>query len=202
MKTTHKLILIGLAALPLGALVVASTGAPKKTQRGQTQVERGKYLVAFGGCNDCHTPFKMGPKGPEPDMARFLSGHPDDAKLPPPPKLAPGPWVAVTTGSTAWSGPWGISYSANLTPDENTGIGIWTEDIFIKTIRTGKHYGVGRDILPPMPWQGFAALTDDDLKALFAYLKSLPPIRNRVPEPVLPTEVGKLSQNNSKGLYE
>jgi mono/diheme cytochrome c family protein len=205
MKTNHKLLLIGLAVLPLSALVVASVGAPKKPQPehgSKALVERGKYLVALGGCNDCHTPWKMGPKGPTPDMDRYLSGHPEDAKLPPPPKLAPGPWAAVTTGSTAWSGPWGISYSANLTPDENTGLGIWTEEIFIKTMRTGKHYGVAREILPPMPWQGIGALTDEDLKAVFAYLKSLRPIRNHVPDAVPPAEVAKLLENNSKTHYE
>ena len=87
---------------------------------------------------------------------------------------------------TAWAGPWGISYAANLTPDRDTGLGIWTEDIFIRTMRTGKHFGVARDILPPMPWQDLSQLTDDDLKAIFTYLRSIPPIRNHVPEPVPP----------------
>lgn len=198
MKTSYKLLLVGFGALSLSVLVVASIGAPKKSgAENKAQVARGKYLVTLGGCTDCHTPMKMGPKGPEPDMARFMAGHPEDAKMPPPPKLPAGPWVAVTTGSTAWSGPWGISYSANLTPDENTGLGIWTEEIFIRTMRTGKHYGVARDILPPMPWQSLAAMTDEDLKAVLAYLKSIPPVRNRVPDVVAPDQVSKLSANAS-----
>ena len=86
---------------------------------------------------------------------------------------------------TAWSGPWGISYAINLTPDQNTGIGIWTEDMFIKALRTGRHMGTSRPILPPMPWQEFATATDADLKAMFAYFKSLPPIQNRVPDAVI-----------------
>jgi hypothetical protein len=91
---------------------------------------------------------------------------------------------------TAWAGPWGISYAANLTSDRNTGLGIWTEEIFTNTMRTGKHYGVARDILPPMPWQSVAAMTDEDLKAVFEYLRSVPPVKNRVPEPVSPKGAG------------
>jgi hypothetical protein len=129
---------------------------------------------------------KDGPQGPEPDLARYLSGHPETADLPPPPELPPGPWFAVTAGLTAWSGPWGISYAANLTPDEATGMGIWTDEMFIAAMRTGRHFGVGRPILPPMPWRNLAALSDDDLKAIMAYLRSLPPVVNQVPEPVPP----------------
>ena len=106
--------------------------------------------MTIASCNDCHTPFKLGPKGPEPDMTRMLSGHPEGLVMPPPPKLPAGPWVWVGAGTnTAFAGPWGISYGINLTPDQNTGLGIWTEDIFIKTMRTGRHYGVARPILPP-----------------------------------------------------
>ena len=150
------------------------------------RINRGKYLVASGGCNDCHTPHKLGPHGPEPDMTRFLSGHPEGAKLPPPPTLPAGPWVAVTTGDTAWSGPWGVSYSANLTSDAATGLGIWTEEMFVKAMRTGKHMSAGRNILPPMPWQSLAQLSDEDLRAVFAYLRTVPPVKNHVPTPVEP----------------
>jgi hypothetical protein len=115
----------------------------------------------------------------------MLSGHPEGTKLPPP-GLKPGPWFAATAGMTAWAGPWGISYAANLTPDVNTGLGIWTEDMFLKAMRTGKHMGAGREILPPMPWQGIGSLTDEDLKAIFAYLRTVPPLKNNVPRPVSP----------------
>lgn len=170
----------GLAALAL-ALLVAASRAPSLNP-----VERGRYLVQYGGCADCHTPRTLGPKGPVPDTSRWLAGHPEDMELPPPPKLEPGPWFAVTAGLTAWAGPWGVSYAANLTPDVNTGLGIWTEAMFIEAMRTGRHMGTGRDILPPMPWQGLAQLTDEDLRAIFAYLRSLPPVRNRVPDPLGP----------------
>jgi len=99
--------------------------------------------------------------------------------------------MAVTIGDTAWSGPWGISYSANLTPDPDTGLGVWTEDMFLKAIRTGKHMSAGRPILPPMPWQGLAKLTDQDLKSIYAYLKTVPPVKNRVPDAVPPKGEGK-----------
>ncbi len=150
-----------------------------------SQIKRGEYLVKFGDCSACHTPLKFGEHGPEPDMTKFLSGHPANTKLPPP-DLKPGPWFAATAGMTAWAGPWGISYSANLTPDKNTGLGIWTEDMFINAMRAGKHMGSGRPILPPMPWQASASLSDEDLKAVFAYLRSLPPINNNVPAPLKP----------------
>lgn len=80
----------------------------------------------------------------------------------------------------------GISYAANLTPDQNTGIGIWTEEMFVKAMRTGRHMGYGRPILPPMPWQAVAALNDEDLKSVFAYLRTLNPVHNQVPLPVDP----------------
>ena len=112
----------------------------------------------------------MGPDGPTPDMSRALSGHPESEPVPPPFRPAPdSPWVVAATGDlTAWSGPWCISFTANLTPDTNTGLrsGVWTEDLFIKALRTGKHMGTARDILPPMPWPWIGQMTDDDLKGL------------------------------------
>ena len=159
-----------------------------------TPVERGKYIVSTAGCHDCHTPAKMGPNGPEPDMSRALSGHPAEAKVPAPPKLSEAWNFAGFATFTAFAGPWGISYAANLTPDQNTGTGIWTEDNFVQAIRTGKHMGQAssRDILPPMPWPVYRNLTDADLKAIYAYLRTVPPIANRVPDPVAPPDVAKI----------
>jgi cytochrome c553 len=160
-----------------------TTAAPAAPQ--MSPAERGKYIVTAAGCSDCHTPMKMGPNGPEPDMSRMLSGHPEGAKVDKPPKLE-GPWMAAASNTfTAWAGPWGISYTANLTPDQNTGLGIWTEDMFIKAIREGKHMGTSRPILPPMPWPAFRNYSDDDLKAIFAYLKTIPPVANHVPDPII-----------------
>jgi mono/diheme cytochrome c family protein len=151
-------------------------------------VGRGRYIVTVSGCNDCHTPWQMGPNGPEPDMTRMLSGHPQESDLPAPPALA-GPWVMVAAATnTAFSGPWGVSFTANLTPDPETGLGRWTQRNFAETIRTGRHLGRGRPVLPPMPIPMYKNFTDADLEAIFAYLQSIPPVRNRVPEPLPPAE--------------
>jgi len=157
------------------------------TMAGAVSAERGAYLVNTMGCHDCHTPFEMGPNGPEPNMTLALSGHPETVTMGPVPALDPASgWAWGGAGTnTAFFGPWGVSYSANITSDENTGLGIWTEDMFVTAIREGKHMGTSRPILPPMPWPVFRNLTDDDLKSVFAYLKTVPAIANHVPEPVI-----------------
>jgi mono/diheme cytochrome c family protein len=166
--------------------VIAADPAPKKSADAD-KLARGKYLVTVAGCNDCHTPWKMGAKGPEPDMTRMLSGHPESANFPPPPKLPDGPWIVTAAATnTAWSGPWGVSYTANLTPDPETGLGKWTQRNFTDTIRTGRHMGRGREILPPMPIPMYKHFTDADLEAIFSYLRTIPAVKNRVPEPVAP----------------
>ena len=180
LRAAVALALSGAAAAFLHAADVSSkSGAPPNSRR----IERGKYLVTIAGCNDCHTPWKMGSNGvPEPDMTRMLSGHPEGMKMPPPPAPS-GPWLASFAATqTAYAGPWGVSYAINLTPDQNTGIGIWTEEMFLKTLRTGKHFGTSRPIMPPMPWYWMAKATDEDLKAIYAYLRSIPPIVNHVPD--------------------
>jgi len=181
-----------------GALTLAATGfglaraTPIVTVSGR--VERGRYLVSAMGCGGCHTPKTMGPAGPKSDESRFLSGHPEGSSLGPPPDLA-GPWVGVSSwDTTAWAGPWGVSYSANLTSDENTGIGSWSEETFVRALRTGRHMGVSRPILPPMPWKAFRNLTDEDLRSMYAYLRTVPPVRNRVPEPLPPPEPRSVSR--------
>ena len=149
---------------------------------------RGRYMVTLGGCHDCHTPKLMTEKGPALDSKRLLSGFPSSEKVPAVPEGVIGPksWGGLCTNDlTGWAGPWGISFGSNLTPDKETGIGAWKEETFIKVLRTGKTPG-GRSILPPMPWEGIRQASDKDLKAMFAYLMSLPPVRNMVPAPVLP----------------
>jgi hypothetical protein len=186
--TVFGVSFIALAA----ALVPAVTRATAPSDAHSSyrpSVEHGAYLVKTMGCNDCHTPWVMGPKGPEPDMARALTGHPADLVMPTAPALPPGPWIGVVAETnTAWAGPWGVSFTANLTPDKETGLGDWTEEMFIKTMRTGLHQGKGRPLLPPMPWTVVGSLTDPDIKDLFAYLQSLPPVKNRVPAPIDLTE--------------
>lgn len=188
MKTTKRAVLLMALLAPVG-LYLGFSPAPASAPAKRSEVDpvqRGRYLVRLGGCSDCHTPLRMTPEGPRPDLDRLLSGHPATQELPPPPNLNDSPWFAATAGMTAWSGPWGISYAANLTPDPNTGLGFWTEEMFLQAMRTGKHLGAGRDILPPMPWQGLSGLTDDDLRAIFAYLRSVPAVANTVPDPIRP----------------
>jgi mono/diheme cytochrome c family protein len=163
--------------------VAAGPAAPPAADK----VARGRYLVTISGCNDCHTPWKPTANGAEPDMSRMLSGHPEGLTMPPAPALPEGPWVVTAAGTnTAWSGPWGVSFTANLTPHPETGLGKWTVRNFKDTIRTGRHLGRGRPILPPMPIPMYKHMTDDDLEAVFAYLQSIPAIRNQVPEPLPP----------------
>ncbi len=152
-------------------------------------VKRGALLVGIGGCADCHTPFKMGASGPEKDLSKGLSGHPQDMELPVPPALSTQWNWAGSATMTAFVGPWGMTYSANLTPDRATGIGAWKEKDFIRTMRTGKHLGVARPILPPMPWQALSGLSEKDLQAIYAYLMAQPAIRNKVPDYVPPAMV-------------
>lgn len=178
-----------LAVLTLLAVPACGTGADAPARSKDqpvaaiSPVERGQYIVSTSGCHDCHTPWIMTDHGPGPDMTRALSGHPADFELPPAPAPT-GPWIAsIAATNTAYAGPWGVSFTANLTPDKDTGLGTWTEQNFLDTIRNGRHLGAGRALLPPMPWPVYKNMTEDDLKAVFAYLQSLPPIKNRVPDP-------------------
>jgi hypothetical protein len=184
----HEAVLWGASVILVIVLVSLVPGCTGKSPE-QSPVERGKYLVMVGGCDDCHSPKIFTPAGPIPDTTKRLSGHPAGSPTPEIPKgvLGPTQWGVLATGDlTAWAGPWGVSFAYNLTPDPKTGIGGWTDDMFIQTLRKGKFMGMSRDILPPMPWQTIGQMSDDDLKAIFAYLKSLPPINNPIPAPLPP----------------
>lgn len=162
-----------------------------KTVAKEDPVKRGQYLVSVMGCDDCHSPKKMGAQGPEVIEELRLSGYPSSRPVPPIDKknLSNG-WMLFAGDLTAAVGPWGVSFSANITSD-STGIGTWTEDQFKKALREGKYKGLdnSRPILPPMPWQDFKNLTDEDLSAIFAYLKSTTPVKNVPPAPKAPTSL-------------
>ena len=189
-RSTTLLFVVTLTAFSgVVARAVAPGASTTSITSSGARVERGAYLVRTMGCHDCHTPWKLGPRGPEPDMTRGLTGHPADFVMPSPPALPPGPWTWMAAATnTAFAGPWGVSFTANLTPDPETGLGRWTEDMFIQTMKTGRHEGKGRPLLPPMPYPVVASLNDEDIKSLFAYLQSLAPVRNRVPQPIDPPE--------------
>jgi cytochrome c553 len=187
----HRVALLS-ACLPI-AVAVSACNEPAPTQTAapaapavpaQSPVERGRVLVQVGGCHDCHSPKKEGQIIKE----LMLSGHPSSVKIAAPNKVS-GPWAIATTDMlTAWSGPWGISFAANITPDPDTGLksSAWSEAAFLKAMKTGKHIGTGRDILLPMPWFMYKDLADEDLKAIWAYLQSIPPVKNEVPDPIPP----------------
>lgn len=189
-------ILKSLFAMAITLMALACSPEPTPEQQPaeqpskEEQVARGQYLVTISGCNDCHSPKKMGPHGPEPDPDRLLSGHPQNEPLAQVDTAELRNWALFSPGLTAAVGPWGVSYAANLTSDD-TGIGLWSEAQFIKCLREGKYKGLdgSRPLLPPMPWPNFAQMTDDDLKAVFAYLKSTKPVRNIVPVPATLAEL-------------
>lgn len=175
----------------VGAMTLMMACQQQQQQQAvEDPVKRGEYLVTIGGCNDCHSPKLPGPI-PVPDESRLLSGHPSAEPYPTwsPADLQDRNAIALTSSMlSSWAGPWGVSFAANLTPDKATGLGNWTEESFIRALRTGKHLGQadGREILPPMPWPTIARMTDSDLKAMWAYLQSLPAIENQVPAPIPP----------------
>ncbi len=185
----------GLVAVILVLAVLGATQNQKmssKMKYSASEIKRGEYLVnAVGGCNDCHTPHIMTSQGPAPDLNSFLAGAPQDEKAPAIAAGVIGPdnWGGMmSVDMTTWAGPWGVSFSANLTPDPATGIGSWTEKMFIAALRNGKFWGSGRDLLPPMPWQSYRNMTDNDLHDIYAYLMSLKPVKNVVPAPIPPKQ--------------
>ncbi len=175
-----------LAIVTLALFACTSSGStPEGTAEisKDSLVKRGSYLVNAMGCDDCHSPKKMGPNGPEPDMEHRFSGHPANATIGKIDTTAiKNGWLWFTGDLTACVGPWGVSFAANISSDA-TGIGNWSEAQFMKALRHGKFKGMdeSRPLLPPMPWQNYRNLNDDDIKAVFAYLKTSKPIANVVP---------------------
>ena len=165
----NRIAIATLAVIGIATSAGAQTASTAKAQR----IERGRYLVTIAGCHDCHSP-KIEMMTPDP--ARALSGRPSTTA----PPMQSTNEIRASLDLTAWAGPWGNSYAANLTPDRETGLGArYTEAAFIKTIRTGKK-PEGEALAPPMPWPVYAKMTDEDLKAVFAYLRTLAPVRNFV----------------------
>lgn len=151
-------------------------------------IKKGEYLVTTIGCNDCHSPKRMGVRGPELIPELLLSGYPGDRPVQKASidALKNG-WGIFNSDLTSFAGPWGQSFAGNLTPDP-TGIGNWTEEQFKKALTQGKFKGIdgGRMLLPPMPWQNWMNMKDEEVQAIFAYLKSIRPVRNVVPAPIPP----------------
>ncbi len=163
-------------------------GTPNQKMTHEQQLEYGKYLVDVMGCHDCHSPKIMTDHGPVPDPNRMLSGHPAEEQLAKidDPKVLQN-YAMCNMGLTGWVGPWGTSFAGNLTPDE-TGLGNWTIENFERALREGKFKGMenGRTLLPPMPWENLRKLKNDDIAAIWAYLQSIPPVKNVVPAAIPP----------------
>ncbi len=154
-------------------------------------VKRGEYLVKITGCNDCHSPKKMGAQGPEVIPELLLSGYPADRPIVKfDSKMLKSGFSMFYPDLTAAAGPWGVSFAGNLTPDD-TGIGVWTEEQFKKALTQGKFKGLdgSRMLLPPMPWVNYTTMADADVKAIFAYLKSIKPVKNIVPQAITPNKM-------------
>jgi len=151
-------------------------------------IAHGEYLVGIMGCHDCHSPKRMGENGPEIIPELMLSGYPSDRPVIKfDSKLIKEGFAMFYPDLTAAAGPWGVSFTGNLTPHE-TGIGNWTEDQFKRALTQGKSKGLenGRMLLPPMPWFNFTNMKDEDVHAVYSYLKSINPVENVVPAPVTP----------------
>ena len=160
--TRWTVLIAALATLIVMAATLSCATTAQKTPAAMTQAEklaRGEYLTTIAACNDCHTP---GTFYGAPDFERKLAGS-----------------------ELGWVGPWGTTYARNLTPDSETGIGNWSEDDIVKTIRTGQRAD-GSEVLPPMPWPMYSNMTDEDAYAIAAYLKSLPAVNHKVPDKLPP----------------
>lgn len=155
-------LLVAVAGASLAAnFSCATPDASSPPAQAVDPVARGEYLTTIMGCNDCHTP-------------GYLYGAPDDTRK-------------LSGSEVGWAGPWGVAFAANLTPDPETGLGNWSDEEIITALKTGQRPD-GRMLAPFMPYQNFASLTDEDVQAIVAYLRSLPPIVHAEPAPVPPGE--------------
>lgn len=153
--------LLATAIVSCVATLSLAAGKKESAMSKQDMVARGLYLTTMMGCNDCHTPgYFYGAA----DMKRRLSGS-----------------------EIGWVGPWGVVYARNLTPDKETGIGSWTTEQIVHTLRTGNTPD-GRQLATIMPWLNFSKLQDDDALAIAAYLKNLPPVKHKNLDPVPPDQ--------------
>jgi len=183
------LILIAIVAASTVALIsCTNTSAKSKDEVMISQdslIKRGKYLVNAIGCDDCHSPKIFTDHGFEIDMEHRFGGHLANSRLGKAnTSVMKDGYILFANDLTSAVGPWGQSYSANISSAE-TGIGNWSEEQFIRALREGKSKGLkeGRPLLPPMPWFVYKNMSDLDLKAIFAYLKTSKPVENRVPGP-------------------
>jgi len=184
---TVLLLPVAVVVIASGCVATHTSNSARPPASSADLIREGERLVHNMDCNVCHTPKVFTSEGPKWDAARLLSGHPADERLPflPADLLGPQGWGSVcNNGMTAWAGPWGVSFGSNLTPDDDTGAGQWTEQMFVEAMRTGIHVESTSRFLPPMPT--YSRLTDEELHAVYLYLRSIKPVRNAVPAPLPP----------------
>lgn len=184
----NKILIIGTAAVIATSILIActDTSAGKKEKKPLSEAElvkRGEYLVNAVGCDDCHSPKTLGPNGFEVIEDLRFSGYPSERALQ---KVDTNSiktgWSMFGTDFTSTVGQWGMSFAANISSDAS-GIGNWTEQQFFKAIREGKYKGLdnSRPLLPPMPWFVYRNFSDEDISAIYHYLKTTKPVENVVP---------------------
>ncbi len=144
----------GAMATAIAAFAVVAGGLAPPAAADDAQIARGRYLVGIAGCSDCHTPGGMMGAA---DMKRYLGGSDVGFSIP---------------GE-------GVYVGQNLTPDKETGLAGWTSDEIVAAIRTGKRPD-GSELSGVMPYASFSRLTDEDAAAIAAFLKSIPPVTNKV----------------------
>jgi hypothetical protein len=153
--------------------------------RDELKVKRGDQIIRIAGCRDCHSPKEMTSAGLVETVGLSFSGYPAKRHvIPIGSVLIRQGWVMYNSDCTMAVGPWGVSFASNLTPD-STGIGSWKLENFRLAIKEGRFKGVAENrlLLPPMPWRNYANMTDFDVEAIFAFLNSMPPVHNNVPQP-------------------
>lgn len=188
-KTIFTVSVLAVAIITIVTACTSSSAKEESKTKTLTEaqlIKRGEYLVNAVGCDDCHSPKSMGPKGPEIIQELRFSGYPSTRPVQQvDSNVVKQGWALFGPDLTSAVGPWGMSFAANITPDE-TGIGNWTEAQFFKAIREGKYKGLdsSRPLLPPMPWFSYRNFSDEDIRAIFAFLKSTKPVENIVPAAV------------------
>lgn len=183
------LLISALVSTALGAGCGKRAAKQESPAYSAAQIERGAELVGEWKCNYCHTPEVRGNGRPVPDPERLLSGHPSDQGVPDMHDMIMGSAEYMefldNLEASVWASDDKLVFAANITPDNETGIGTWSEEAFIQTMRSGTHMGIGRRILYPMPWQELSELDDADLIAIYAYLRTVKPVHNSVPPPIV-----------------
>jgi hypothetical protein len=196
MKT--RIMVLVVLALCAALLFNCQTGPAEMTD--QEKVELGERLVASHDCILCHTPKMMTDQGPVPNPDLLLSGHPGDQTLSDFPmsleSVMTGQWILATGSFTSYVGPWGITYSGNLTPADE-GLGNWTLEAFDNALRQGWYKGIpnGRRLQPPMPWEAFSHLTDQEVEAIYLYLSTIKPVSNVSPPYIPPDRLPQLTES-------